>query len=235
MPYGKRRFVPRRPRAKRTFKAKKYYKRKNAQLYRRRIQGIPSGMPNVRVAKLRYADTIQLVSTSGSIAYWTFRANSCHDPDYTSSGHQPMGWDIWSQLYNHYIVLGSKITVKAVEDGTSAGPSTYCGIIIGDSVTVPHSSASSYLEEGYKTRINVFQRKPLVYTQTYSAKKFFNLANIKDNISRLGATFGTNPTDDAYFHMWQQPVDSTSSNTMLYSVIIEYIVLFSEPKKGVVS
>lgn len=231
---GKRSRYNRRRSSRRKSRRSKYSPSRR-QLYVRRIPQVPSGMPNVRIIKLRYADTISITSTAGALGYHVYRANSLYDTDVTGVGHQPMGYDLWTQMYNHYCVLGAKIYVKAADDGLSTGPATYSGVLLSDDSIIPHSTSSGLMEEGFKTRIAVFQRKPIIMSCGYSAKKFFNVANVKDNVTRIGATISQNPFDQAYFHIWQEPLDGSSTQTMFYSVVIEFVVLFSEPKKGVFS
>lgn len=232
--YGKKNYKINRKTRYRPRRTARKYTKIPRQLTRSRIQGTPSGMTAQKVVKLRYNDTAVIPSTTGNIGYNTFRCNSCYDPNATLGGHQPMGFDIWTQMYNHYTVLGSKITVKAVGMSSQGAP-TYCGVIRTDVVTFPHTSPNYVIEEGFKTRILYNPRLPTTYSLNYSAKKFFQVTNVKDNTARLGAQVTTNPVEEAYFHVWQVPMDVSTSQTITFDVTVEYIVLFSEPKKGVIS
>jgi len=63
---------------------------------------------------LRYSQQVQLDPTTG-VAVQQFRMNSLHDPDYTGTGHQPMGYDqLCPALYQQWWVTASKITIDAV-------------------------------------------------------------------------------------------------------------------------
>jgi len=62
----------------------------------------------------------------------------------------------------------------------------------------------------------------------YSAKKFFNVKDVKDNLDRIGSAIGSNPTDPAFYNL---TIQSEPSMTVELLVLIEYIVLFSEPKE----
>ncbi len=223
--------MPRRYWAK---KKKKYVPRKRTN-YRRRprntnIMGYVSGMPKTRRARLRYADTISLTSTFGAIGQHHFVANACHDPDVTGTGHQPMGWDNWKALYNHYVVVGSKITVKIMAgDGVSTPDAAIQGCFLNDNTTLPYTTADGYIESkkgSYRTLS--FDRKTLTYHTNYSAKNFFNLSDIKDNVNRIGADIASNPTETANFSLYFFDLTGSTS-TIRCMIVIDYIVDFSEP------
>ena len=99
--------------AKSKTSARKMKSRKNV----RKGALTPYPFPKTQVSKLRYVEEVYIdassptVATNG-IAYNTFRANGCHDPNMTGVGHQPRGWDQHKDLYNEYVVLGSKITIQ---------------------------------------------------------------------------------------------------------------------------
>lgn len=57
------------------------------------------------LARLKYATTVNLtISTGGIPVYYFMNLNSLFDPDRTSVGHQPYGFDFYSNLYNRYRV-----------------------------------------------------------------------------------------------------------------------------------
>lgn len=59
---------------------------------------------------LQYTDTIVMSSASYQTIY-VFRGNSCYDPDQTATGHQPLYFDTYSQVYTKYKVYGLTITL----------------------------------------------------------------------------------------------------------------------------
>ncbi len=80
------------------FKKKKYTKKRayKKRSYRRKTNvfsrmAVPSGMPLIRRAKLRYVDSPLITSTFGVLQTYNYRANSIYDPDFAFGGHQPMG------------------------------------------------------------------------------------------------------------------------------------------------
>lgn len=62
-----------------------------------------------RLRKLTYVDAITLNATPSLAAKYFYRCNSLFDPDFTATGHQPMGFDQYAALYNHYHVHSAYI------------------------------------------------------------------------------------------------------------------------------
>lgn len=193
--------------------------------------GTPSGMPTPRRAILRYCDQHTLTSSSGLLGTWVYRANSVYDPNYTGTGHQPMGFDQWSILYNHYTVVGAKITVQMMVDNSTAIPSAY-GVFLNDNLTTTYTSWQSFKEARKGTSVvvqgNAGQTiRPVI--AKYSAKKFYNVTDVKDNSTNLGALTTANPTEGAYFICWFQNTTG-GTDTQSFAITIDYIVDFSEPR-----
>lgn len=190
-----------------------------------------AGRPKNNLVKMRYVDTITMNAGAGATLKYYFRANSIFDPDASGVGHQPMSHDQWSVFYNHYRVLGARIIVKF--SGAEAGGPMVCGVFLNDDATAP-TTYSEIMEQGRgKNRIMNDTGGPGQGTVTlkYSAKKFHSAANIKDR-DDLKATFGNNPTEQAYFTLWVASMEtSTDPGNVLALVTIDYIVALEEPKE----
>lgn len=198
------------------------------------------GFPKNKVVTLRYNMSIQLDATTAATAGRAFRANSCYDPDTAVGGHQPLGFDQWSLYYNHYTVIGSKVYAQFSSASTTnqAGQSVI-GIYLADDTIVP-TTPSLMIEQGLSKwkymphQLQAQSAKDLMITNTFSAKKFFNLTNVKDNQDRIGALTepsGANPNDEAFFIIYTGGVSGLVDPVPLtIDVTIEYITMFSEPK-----
>lgn len=77
-------------------------------------------IPDETFIKLSYTDQIQLTGSQPANAYYKFAGNSLYDPDQSSSGNQPTGYDQWSSLYKSYRVYGSMIRIEA-RNGLATG------------------------------------------------------------------------------------------------------------------
>jgi len=199
------------------------------------------GFPKEQVVKMRYVANFNINPSVTTI--YQFRANSIFDPDYTATGHQPIGHDQWTLFYNHYIVLGAKATCRFmmtqdVSSNTPLVPLIFFNYLSDDSTV---SSNPFLLAEQGKCRyklingnLPVASTRDTTLVQYYSPKKFFNVKDVKDNMTRLGASFGNNPAEDAIITIGIGCADPSGSNpndNYSFVMTIEYSVLLSEPKE----
>lgn len=219
------------PRRKYTYRRRTY--KRNAVIPR---MGIASGMPAVRKAQLRYCTQAVITCSEGTIGYFDIRANDLYDPETSAGGGQPMGYDMWSQLYNQYVVLGSKITAYiSYDQQVNTNPPMCVGIYLNDDEAIPYTDWKGLVEarKGTFRNMTPLQYKPVVVKSTYSARRFFNLADTKDNQWIVGSGIGSSPTDKAVWIIWGNTTgaQSPSVNVKLnVNIIIDYIARFSEPK-----
>ena len=221
------------PKRKRTSGFTKTRKRRTGKRCRRkyrrarypRYRGLPAIRTRAKV-RFRYSDyDHKITSTSGVLNAHAFCANGCYDPDVTGGGHQPFGWDQWSPYFRQYIVTGSKIKCYVTTDGTVNGT---CGIYLDDDNTVPSNiGAMIEAKRGSFSIINQ-QRSSAKIRAAFSARKFYNVRDVKDNIDRIGANVSTNPADKSYFVVWFQ-AEAGSTASIYFIVVIDYIVDFSQP------
>lgn len=191
-----------------------------------------SGFPTNKVVKMRYVSSISLADAAGGVLVKNhFRANGIYDPDYTGTGHQPLGRDQWATFYNEYVVLGSKITVRFL---FAAGTvPIVCGVFLTNS----HSTGTSFrqLNEQGRSRGNIINAssatKNTVVKGYYSARKFHNVVDVRDNFDNLGALLGSSPSALADYVVYAQSYDEAGTMTARALVEIDYIVAFSSPNE----
>lgn len=78
--------------------------------------------PQSMKTKLRYTERIEFNPTSTSVQQYRFMGNGCYDPNVTSTGHQPRGFDQFMDVYQKFTVVGSQCTVQFMYEGYD-GPS----------------------------------------------------------------------------------------------------------------
>ncbi len=193
--------------------------------------GSVMNLPGQRVVKHAYSQIITVTSTTGTFGEHRFACNDMFDPDISTGGHQPMGFDQMALQYEHYVVLGSKISVSWTQDTSSTAPGL-CGTYVRGAAGTASASSDDIIEHRRGTwaiiQPNVTYAPKI--RARYSAKKFFNVKDVKDNLDRLGAAVTASPTELAHYVVWLQMfLSATDTRTCL--VNIEYITLYSEPKE----
>lgn len=206
------------------------------------------GFPKRKLVKLRYVQEAQINAGLGTVAYHTISANGIYDPDTTGVGHQPMNFDTWMTLYDHYVVLGSKIKVEQVADTNTPSISipAYFGILKSDSGSRSGTMAPYQLLEqrgfrrGAIPATSVYKQSranglPAVQA-TYSAKKWFGLTKraVLAN-DKLQGTNAKNPDDGSFYEICCASVNLNNPDAFNFLITVDYTVMLSEPKPGVYS
>lgn len=161
------------------------------------------GFPETLVTTLRYADVYTLTSTAQAVAKQVFRMNSCFDPDFTGTGHQPYYFDQLAAVYGGYCVIGSKLTATfspitdAIATAQPSGPMVIG--IVGEPNGTTSSTAYTLLEtSGAVSTLlggpNGGNNVKTLFT-TYSPNKNLALGDEDDTIQ---ATVGANPSQVWY-------------------------------------
>lgn len=216
--------------------------RKPRRRYRRKVMGkyLPlGGMPKSKLVKLRYAHTISMNPTIGTVAQQLFAANDIHDPYRSGVGHQPSNHDRWSAFFDRYCVLGSKCTVYPVHTTTSSvtpGTLMLCLSEDGTTITTAHGAGGidNLIEQ---PRLKVSMKSVGMnqssglgkLVKTFSAKKFFGGSVV--NKADWAGDFGASPSEGAFFEVAFASADNYNDpGSMTFRVVIDYIVLLTEPK-----
>lgn len=192
-----------------------------------------------QLVRFKYKDTIQLNATATNIGSAAFRANGLWDPNASAGGHSVLGFDEWSNFYNHYTVLGSKIKATFFAAGsTPASDAQIVGICTTAGSAPVTSNADSFLEQKYLKKAiltGVNAKGVATVNNKCSIKKFLGQKNLimeDDNTGILASGAGTDPQEQVYYQVFACPytpfIDPNSVNVV---VEIEYIVMLHEPRQ----
>jgi len=129
-------------------------------------------------------------------------------------------------LYDHFVVIGSKITVKASHADESPMVVT---LALKDNGTL-ETSAQDYIEGRNVTYAVLPNQEKLSLTMGYSPKKFFSVSNPTDE-KELQGTISSSPAENAFYHISVSAPDGTDAGGVTVTALIEYIVKFVEPKQ----
>jgi len=189
--------------------------------------------------KLFYYDyQIALTGAAGALANDMWSANGCFDPDIDHTGHQPIGFDQMMLFYEQYVVVASKITVCFLNNGAQA---IRAAISLTPDVTVPTIGNNVenglinmiYLDApGYNTGAGVSGRiKEASLTCDCSA--YFGRKTQREllNDTTLVGNAAANPTEQVYYAVQTWGGFYTDNTTVAYDILIEYDVIFWEPRK----
>lgn len=194
--------------------------------------------PNSAITRMRYCGYKNLSTTAGVISGVFFRANGIFDPDAQTGGGQPLGRDEYANLYNHYTVLGSKITVEFMgkNDTTNSYMPNVCGCYLSDDVAIDATNWQGIIEQGKGSNSVIVQGSSAangrrIVTCRFSPRKFFGIKYAVDNYD-LSAAIGEDPLEQAFFYVWISGLD-LSTNTMgcHIKIMVDYLVKFTEPKE----
>lgn len=210
---------------KSTIKRKRYNK---PRLYRSVKTGL--GFPAKITMTHRYFETIDINSVSGSTAQCQFRANGIFDPNYTGVGHQPLYYDQMTALYNHWTVIGSKITVSVAHAATNNTNSTVCLYVNDDTSIVPTLNSLIEQSKAKFVVMPVSNVDPYRLTTTWSLKKEFGTSKGCLINTAMGGTAGADPSEQSLYSICIFPQNVSSTQTYNLEVLISYIVVWTELK-----
>lgn len=224
--------------SRKSFKRKSYRKKR---FFRKPKMSIQRGntFGNQQLVRIRFVETRELAPTTSNRAVAIYRCNSAFDPAFTTNSNpSPKGHLFWKQLYNEYVVLGSKIKVEAMPfapGSTNAAATGYITINQEDSTLLP-TNQTSYVDaiQGPRVRYKMLQqsgqRQPAV-RHTYSPKKFFGIRDTRDS-HNLRSAVDENPDEIAYWHVHFYTLDPSAATTVgpRVTVIIDMLVLYTGPK-----
>ncbi len=201
-----------------------------------RIGALPSqgGFPLTARATLRYCDNVSINPTLGNVGSYTIRANSIFDPDYAFGGHQPLGRDQWSAIYNRYMVVSSRIKCTFSSGEAAASNAIVAnGLLLHDDGSLVTTGPSTVIEQGrsktmFTSKAAETSILPSLST-SFDAKKFFNVKDVAAETD-IGAVYSANPAREAFFIFWVGEMSrSIDLSPVLVSFVVEYDVVFSEP------
>ncbi len=194
---------------------------------------------NSRVVKLKYCETTQIpVDLIGLPGLVAFNILNIQDPNFSSGGHQPRGYDQLESLWNRYNVLGARITVNFMPSNTQHSVIQYIQTTSLTPLTLVNPVDA--LEDRQVVS------RPFapgggavngVLFSNFSTKRFFDKADVVDDHHLGGFTGGAPPPVGVYWVVSNSPTHAGVTGLQPTDIVvnIEYIVLYSAPKNPLAS
>lgn len=209
----------------------RYRKKKTGRKSRRSNRMVirKSPMPLKFATKLRYVENFQVdPGASGLAGSYVFDAGGIYDPNVTSTGHQPRGFDQLMAMYDHYVVIGSQCTLT-ITASSSDNVNQIAGLALRDGPSTD-TDPNDYLEAGtVRSGHLTNEMKTRVFKLGYSPKRFLGRSKPLADPDLKGSS-SANPTESAYFHCFSAGLNSTNPSALDCTVVIDYLVVFIEPK-----
>lgn len=187
------------------------------------------GFPKRVVCTHKYVGFRDLTSTTGLVGTYRFSCNGMFDPDSTGVGHQPMYFDNLTAIYDHYTVIGSKLTLKVVPKNVTQGPGAVA-VFVNDDTSTVITNIGTAVEQSSGTSallLPVGQSVPLTVTKYWSAKKTFG-GSILGN-DNLQGNASADPTESQFYDICYQDIGTGSAtSTVQLWVEIEYTAVWDE-------
>lgn len=187
----------------------------------------PTAITDSMLVKLKYSQAVDLTSGANPGSH-VFNMNSIFDPNFTGVGHQPLGYDEWSNFYAQYCVYGASWNVRIVGDGNAA---CLAGVLVKPNSTLlnnfdtirerPYSQDAICGLQGSNKHIQCFKG-------FMSTKRIFGLKTLTVADDQYIASFGANPSNSWYLHLYAQHIDrSTAASSKAEVELTYYVKLFN--------
>lgn len=186
------------------------------------------GFPQNKKVRLVYCESLTFAGSLGAMSQHVFRLNSLFDPDFTATGHQPLGFDQWAQFYNHYVVNGCEWEIQTIPSESIQPVLT--GAYVSDDSSIP-SNATDLMELGAEISLgNVYTGDAVSTHGSIDIAEFFRRPRgglaLDDN---LKAAVTSNPFEQVYLNIVAQSPVGISHNTHVLIRLV-YDCMFMEPK-----
>jgi len=187
---------------------------------------------------LPYYEAVVLVGPGNASAtgQYIWSANGLFDPNVTGTGHQPMGFDQMMIFYNHYTVISSRIQCS-VQNASGTGITAYASLLVSgsSSVTTDYTSNIENGEIAYAAlSAPAAAGSNCVLKTAVNCAQFQGLSNIMDDPDMRGDS-ASNPAEQMYYVISVWNPASAVVASLIVNVLIDFDVIFHEPKKGTLS
>jgi hypothetical protein len=204
--------------------------------------GLASMIPQRFVTRLKYVDRFAPTPASGANFHQVFSGVSLYDPDYTGTGHQPMGFDTLATLYSNYHTHASSIRIFGIDNSASPNPAQYECSLIPSLVTSDYATADpEAVAESPFGRAKIFTVHTGNPADNYitshmstSTLTGLHTLTIGPGNTAWSAGITASPANGFYWHINGQVVDesTTMADVYIYVEIVYYCTFYNRVALG---
>lgn len=188
-----------------------------------------------QLMRLQYYEPSSVTSGAGTAGTAVWSANGIFDTNVTGTGGQPMGFDTMMLIYDHYTVVRARCTIVA-RNFSSIYPTQIAISVNSDSTAI--TSYERLVENGLLTSCSLAPKFSTGYqnqlTIPIDLTSFSGSNDLMDEHDYRG-TVAANPVEQTYFHVSCWNPDDTTVVSANFQVLLQYDVIFSEPRTQVIS
>lgn len=177
----------------------------------------------------RYVETKFAINAGLAATTYVFSLNGLFDPNITTTGHQPLGFDQIMPMYDHYTVIGAKARVNITN--TDPDNAQIVALHLKDT-SVAVSNINQILENGQAKWTTVGPLNSGSSNKTLAigcnTSKFFG-RSVLDGDKYYG-TVSSNPADQVYLHITIADAHTDDPLPVDVQVELSYVAILSEPK-----
>lgn len=199
--------------------------------------GFGRTIPTTLTATHRYAyPAVSSSCAAGGTLQYFYKCNGLYDPDDQVGGHQPYLFDQLSALYEHYTVVASKCSIIITpnyETASFAGQSWTFSLMLNSDSSMA-GGVQTTIEQG---RNVVWSNAgpntdSVVLKSNWDIRKEFGLRTYQEavGLSRFQGTASTDPTELTHYLLSAQNNASAANGKFTFTLVIDYKVIWSEPK-----
>lgn len=220
---------------KRRYRKRKPVKKKRSNILTTSSLSVPIRSYPIGKSKrmtTRYVQFQQDLTPGAVLSDRIWSLNGLYDPDISATmNHQPLGFDQFMLMYDHYTVLAARVRVVFINKDTS--DPALVAIQVKDTANITDSLSES-VENGLCRWAVVSSAGTGGDQKTLSLSvdlnDFFS-TNVRYE-SKYSGTSAGNPSDQCYLHCIAAPAASAGNvSGVAYQICIEYDVLYDEPKQ----
>ena len=203
---------------------------------RSKANGSSSVVPLQSTVTTRYASKHTMnPGSGGAAAAYFYSANGLFDPDRSLGGHQPYGFDEYMELYDHFVVLRSRIMVTFMTYGSTNTQSdnVICAVGLRDTTT---STTDMMLKiemgrgEWSVVGNSAGGNSSATLTMSCDVGAYLGRRDVLSDPDLKGSSTA-DPTEECFYEINVASLDGADPPPLDALVVIEYDVAYIEPRR----